>query len=365
MTGLAGNDPARVRAFVDLCQDHDSRDLVANLSTRVERMEIAGLSFPLTVNDGAPTCYICHPTAGYIDYALEEMRNFASHPLVRAPLSVLIRAARPLVRASGLDRQVQVNNWLFSTNPAPALDPPAALALRDTLLARFPGRAILLRSLNPMADAATMKALRLAGFRMLPARQVYLFTDPARARVTGDMRRDRALLAGTTLRRVGNEGFTAADYTTCAKLYADLYLRKYSALNPAYTPAFLQGMHRAGLLHLEGLREGRDLVAFTAFFASGRTLTQPLVGYDTSRPVKEGLYRMMMQIGRDHAAQRGLFFNCSAGAAGFKRLRGGVPVIEYTAAYVGHLPLPRRLATRAMEALLRGIGVPLMERFEL
>ncbi len=365
MTGLASNDPARVSAFVGLCQAHDSRDLVGNLATRMEQLEVAGLSFPLTVNDGAATCYICHPTTGYIDYALEETRNFAEHPALRAPLSALIRAARPLVRGSGLDRQVQVNNWLFSTNPVPALDPAAAGALRDALLARFPGHAILLRSLNPMADAATMKALGLAGFRLLPARQVYLFTDPAGAKPTGDMRRDRTLLGKTPLQRVGNAEFTEADYPVCIQLYADLYLRKYSALNPAYTPIFLREMHRAGLLHLEGLRDGSALVAFTAFFASGRTLTQPMVGYDTARPVKEGLYRMMMQIGRDHAAQRGLFFNCSAGAAGFKRLRGGVPVIEYTAAYVRHLPLPRRLATRAMEAILRGIGVPLMERFEL
>jgi hypothetical protein len=362
---LATNDPDKVARFVALFPR--PTEMIANLQTRVEAYHAAGRHFPLTVNDGPPTCYICCPTVAYIDYGLEETRNFAAHPALRAATSALIRAARPLLRASGMDRQVQVNNWLFSTNPVPLLTRPTVAALRDELTARFPAHALILRSLNPLADPETMAALRAEGFRLLPSRQIYILSGlTPGTRPNQDLRRDRALLRRTPHTRVGNDGFTDADYPRCAQLYADLYLRKYTPLNPDYTAAYIQGMHLSGLMKLEGLRAANgELVAVTGLFENGRTLTQPIVGYDTSRPQAEGLYRLVMQIARDHAAAHGLFFNCSAGAPRFKRNRGGIPVIEYTAVYLRHLPLPRRIAARVIEGLLTRIGVPLLKRFEL
>ncbi|MDQ2067830.1 GNAT family N-acetyltransferase [Xinfangfangia sp. CPCC 101601] len=367
MTAQAHNRPEDVAAFVALFQRHGTPALVANLETRLQVVQSGGLSFPLSLNDGAETCYICNPTSGYIDYALEETRHFARNPFLRAACMGLIRAARPFVKASGLDRQVQINNWLFSTNPVPALSVAQAVDLRDQLSSTFKTHAILLRSLNKLADAETIAALQTAGFDLLPARQVYIFSDISPDRPhSPNMRRDRLHLQRCPFPRVGNEDFTEEDYPVCAQLYADLYLRKYTPLNPDYTALYIQEMHRAGLLELAGFRDetGR-LIAVTGLFASGRTLTQPIVGYDTSRPMREGLYRLIMQVARDHAAERGMFFNCSAGAAAFKRHRGGIPVIEYTAVYTRHLPRRQRWATALMRQLLTRIGVPLLQRFRL
>ncbi|MER8674752.1 GNAT family N-acetyltransferase [Mesorhizobium sp. C386A] len=361
------NNPREVEAFVQLFNEVPVRDLVRNLTVAVEALEIAGRFFPLTLNDRseAPNCYVCCPSSAYIDYAIDETRNFVSSPMLQRAIRMLIGLCAPLVRMSGLDHQVQVNNWLYSTNPVPLLDRNAVAAIRDDLTARFPDRAVLIRSLNEIADPSTIAALKAEGFRMLAARQIYIFAGRGSA-MTNDMKRDRKRLRTTPFERVGNGDFTEADYARAEALYRMLYLDKYTPLNPHYTARYIGETHRRGILQLAGLRRpGGELVAVAALSQNGRTLTQPIVGYDTSLPVSEGLYRMMMAIAQDHAMAHGLFFNMSAGAAAFKRLRGAVATVEYNAVYAGHLRRRQRAAVRIMEFVLAKIGVPLLRRFEL
>ena len=160
--------------------------------------------------------------------------------------------------------------------------------------------------------------------------------------------------------------FSPADYKRAADLYNMLYLEKYTALNPQYTASYLAQAHQIDMLKITGLR-GSDgtLDGVIGLFENGETLTVPIMGYDTTKPQKLGLYRMLNVIGHDHAVTKGLFYNMSAGAAAFKRNRGAKPVIEYSAVYVEHLNLRARAATGIVKALLDWIGTPLLKRFEL
>ncbi len=98
------NKPAKVEAFVSLFNEMTVRDLIANLKTKVETLDVGGRIFPLTLNDAddAPNCYICCPTSAYIDYAMDEARNFAAHPLLKRALNALISACAPLVRMTSV-----------------------------------------------------------------------------------------------------------------------------------------------------------------------------------------------------------------------------------------------------------------------
>lgn len=80
-------------------------------------------------------------------------------------------------------------------------------AIRGTLTKLHPDRAIILRSLNKMADTATITALRISGFHMLPARVVYIAAALAGAAPSNNMKHDRQLLHKCRYQVVGNDGF--------------------------------------------------------------------------------------------------------------------------------------------------------------
>lgn len=363
------NTPQKVAAFVECFKTHSMQTFIANLTTEIEQLDIGGIVFPISINAGnlRKNCYICDPITGYVDYALDETRNFFEHPILRTVVKSIISVSAPMVRMTGLDNIVIVNNWLLSTNPVPRLSSQIAAELVNRLTEKYPDKIIAMRSLNTIADPHSISVLKAQGFRMLPSRQVYIFSDNNRKQdLSSNMRFDKKLLRKTSYSRVANDQFHESDYQRCIDLYNMLYLVKYTPLNPQYTECYLRYMHQKGLIELEGLRDRNGiLVAVTGLFANGNTLTQPIVGYDTSLPLREGLYRMVMAIGQNYASQNGLFFNMSAGAAEFKRYRRALPAIEFMAVYDRHLPRRQRASLQALETLLTKIGVPLLERFEL
>ncbi len=358
---------ASAQAFAALHADGPTQDYVVNIDAKIEAIELGGLPFPVVVNRvGRENAWVSSPLTTYSGYALEEARRLLPKALAW-PLARVIGTADRWLGGTGFDHAVSINNWLLSTNLYPSTDGIDFAALRKTLKARWPDQAIWFRSLNFVQHADWLHALASAGFELVPSRQVYLFHDIERCAADHqNLRRDLKLLQSTPLERVDGSTFGDADFAATEALYAQLYIDKYSKLNPRYTAAFLKAWHRAGLLELTGFRDRSDrLCAVIGIFAQGSLLTAPIVGYDTAWPRAAGLYRLLMAHVLKTTMDRGGTLNLSAGAAHFKRLRGGTPAIEYSAVLSEHLPPSTRRALRILRTLTTRLGVPIMQRLQL
>lgn len=357
---------ARARAFARIHATTPSTAFASNLHTQIETLTAGDVVFPVTVNYAqADNAWVCSPHTTYGDYALEEAIRYAPRRLSPA-LDLLGRGSAAWLRSAQIDRAVAINNWLLSTNLYPPLQ---AVPLASTLLqalARWPDHAIWLRSLNDLEHRDWLVECERLGFALIPSRQVYLFHDVARlARERHNLKVDLKLAAKQP-GRARNGDIVDADYPRIAELYERLYIDKYSRCNPRYNAEFMRQWHRAGLLEFDGYRdEAGRLLCIAGQFRQCHALTTPIVGYDTALPQRMGLYRLLTACTFEHAIASGFDINFSAGAAGFKRLRGGVPSIEYSAVYMRHLPRPTRRVLAIISALTRRIGVPIMRRFEL
>ncbi len=358
---------ARAEAFVARHAASPTTHYIRNVDARVDALRVDGVTLPVCENrPDIGNAWVVSPLTTYRDYALEEIDCIGPRA-VAAPLRALAQAAGGWLRRARLDDAVSVNCWLVSTNSYPDLDAAHIARIADAARARWPHQAIWFRSLNVPHDRVWLTALRAAGATLVPSRQVYLFDDIDRhARARSDLRRDLALLRRSGMQRLHVEALDADDHARIAVLYAMLYLDKYSRLNPDYTSALIAGWHRDGLLDLHGLRDAAGtLIAAVGMLRFGNLVTAPIVGYDTSLPQRLGLYRLLTATVLEVARRDDGIVNLSAGVPHFKRQRGGVGAIEYSAVLADHLPAARRRALHALGAVTRCIGVPFMRRYRL
>ena len=357
----------RLRAYVEAFARDGSARLVANLRTTVRVLCASDWALPVTINEADyDNTYVCSPYTAYAPYAKEELRLIDS-TVARRVLGLVASAAGVMLKSARINRIVHVNNWMLSTNLYPAEVKLPVADIADFLALQFPDHFICFRSLNAWSNAELMAHCRAAGGRLLASRQVYCYERLAETwAATPNAHEDRRLLARTGYRVVPHEELGEADYARMAELYRLLYIEKYSQHNPVFTAAYLCLCHRARVMTFFGLR-GSDgvLDSVLGLFIADGLVTAPIVGYETKRDRRLGLYRLLMTLVYEFALKEGHRINLSSGAAEFKRLRGGQPVIEYSAMFDRHLSPGRRSAVRALAAVVNGLGVPLMRRLKL
>lgn len=344
-----------------------SQHWVSNVECHLDVFGCQDFVFPATVNYTEwNNSYVCSPYTAFVSYAREELAKLKS-PLLEKALGHLITGLALLLRKANINRVVHINNWLLSTNLYPNWKGEGAETLHQSLRKKYPDHVLIFRSLNQKTNSELLKRLGQLGYRLLPSRQVYMF-DARRSnlRQPKNYQRDIDLLHKTNYQVVTHQEFLESDFPRVVDLYNQLYLDKYSQHNPAFSESLIRLWHQHGILQMTGLRgsSGR-LEGVVGIWERDGITTVPLVGYEMSIPQTIGLYRMLMAIAIEDAHRRSILLNLSAGAAHFKRLRGGEPELEYSAVYYAHLPWSKAVAWRVLDLLLSNLAAPLMRYFQL
>ncbi len=348
-------------------------DKINNVSTGMTLLDTGKHIFPVSINNGDErphNSYVVSPLTAYTAYAEYELNQLA-RPWLAWPLGKLIKIVGRHLQHRSIDRIVQINNWLLSTNLYPAQWQGEDLQeITHLMVNHFPDHAIGFRSLNGFSNPQLLKRLSDFGYISIPSRQVYLF-DGRAGRNAAFLSHHNTQMDATLLRRTDYQIVTASelkddDYPRLEHLYNLLYLDKYCPLNPQFSAEWLRRGQRDGWLELTALRTAEGSIdAVLGWFSQDDILTAPMVGYDTALPQKKGLYRLITQLCLQATVERQCLLNFSSGAAHFKRLRGGQAEIEYSMVYVSHLSPQRQRIWRVLGSLLQWIGVPLMQRLKL
>jgi hypothetical protein len=357
----------RDQNWLNLLYSCPSQCLIKNVRTRWAKLNIGNAALPLTINEAEyDNAFVCSTYSGCILYSRSEIRLLRNW-LLRMSLHSLVTAMSLPLRIAKIDRVISVNNWLLTTNLYPQLDLSLISPMTQLLIGHFPEHAITFRSLNARTNGSLIEKLKAEGYLLAPSRQVYFFDGNA-----GDYLRrsnsgyDQRLLESTSYRVDDHTRISPQDASRIEALYRMLYIDKYSPHNPQVTAAMLEEMRKRRLLTMWGLRNADgQLDGIVGMFEREGVMTVPLVGYDTSLPQSLGLYRLLMAIMLREAAGQRWLLNLSSGAASFKRLRGGEPSLEYTAVYCQHLPRPRRMVWHSLAGMLRHVGGPILQKFEL
>ena len=308
-------DPSLAAQYVRALAEHGPQALITNAASQPYVMTYGEHSFPITLEDGEfGHTYVTSPHSAYVLYARDEIDIIgmrAGRTAAKGVLGVL----DALLRSLRLNRTVHLDNWLLSTNLHGEWQGEGLHEMRKVLTDRFPDRFVILRSLDAWSCPALLEAARRDGWVLLPSRQIWVTDDLRRDwKKRNNTQNDRRALKKSGFSVDEPESLTLAEAERIAQLYYQLYVGRYSAINPIFTPRFIETAARIGLLHFRLVRAvDGTILAASGMRSAGGIATVPLLGYDLGRPQTEGLYRIASYLATDWAMERGLRFNGSAG----------------------------------------------------
>lgn len=321
----------------DLFHNRASQELISNISCGVDLHISSDMAVLVGVNTSTENSYVSSLFGAYVSYPIEELALIKDEYSRKTAYAVL-KALGLVFKLIRIDSAVFVGNFFISTNFFPKKFGSTISQLLPSMVEKYSNSYICIRSLNSKKNIELISELNRAKWTMLPARIVYLFdySDIENRKRKNHYKNDMKLLLKTNLTEKSS-GFGPYDYEKMQKLYEALYIEKHSNQNPKFSAKFIELSHRCEFLEIYAFYEGNEMIAFIAMFQMDGVLSTPMLGYDTSMPQEFGLYRILCAKLHQLATQRGLDINFSSGAGEFKKLRGGVAALEYTAIYTKHL----------------------------
>lgn len=316
-------------------------------------------AIPLVVSKGRRgNASILSPTAHYLDYPLLEMGRHSSG-LRRSFYATLGVPWKGMFRATSFDRVVYVNHWLLNGSPPLRLSAGELARLIEEIRTKYPEHALIFSTIVPALTPNLSGTLSSLGGRAVQSRIVHILDTSAP--LPGTSKRgirekrnvDRRLHESRLPDRVTDSHALLPHAERMHELYGQLYLTRYTPMNPQYTEEFFRMVLESGEFQASGWFDGGRLEAFNIRLLRDGINHTSICGYDTSAPKKKGLFRLLAAEDMLGAGEYDVV-NWGGGNASFKKFRGAEPALEYDIVFDGHLAARRRFPWRVVQEL-RGL----------
>lgn len=337
---------------------------IDNIHTKMGVLKIDDVVLPITVNEAEySNSYVCSPYSFYISYAKESLDVLSKAWLCNV-MNVVLSGLGIVFKQCQINKVVAVNNWLYSTNLYPQIEPRQLERAEAYLRESFPDYAIVFRSVDPYTSPVCYNTLWNAGCEYIATRQIYLIEPHTSTLMDSRLfKSDLKLLKNSGYEIIKNEELTEEDIPRLLNLYRDLYIDKYSELNPKFNENFLRLVLRNELLHLRALKRDGVLDGVVGYMVRDGKMYCPFFGYDKRVPKEQSLYRLLSTVLMLEAYEKHLFFHQSSGASMYKTIRKAVGRIEYTAVFTHHLSSQRQLPWALLANLYNSVGKFYMKRY--
>jgi hypothetical protein len=346
---------------------------VANADCEVRQIDIGQHALPATrlQHEHPDASYVASARSAWLRYPQHEAGRLLGNGWAwagRLASAALLSPCSLLIHKAGLHNAAMLGNHLLSTNLHPDWGLKELLQLQEQAISIYPQQPLILRNICPQLTPKLAQALQREQWQLVPARMVYL-CDPSQQEVKqhNHVKRDAKLLAGKDMEVLGPQDIHSSDLPALRELFRQLFIHKYSRLNPDFTPAFFELCLETGFLQLHALRYQGKMAGVLGIYEQDfghcqRWVTTPLIGYDLALAQELGLHRRLMALLLQQAQQKKAGLHYSSGAASFKKARGGQAQLEYCAIYSRHLGGLRHRANIWFAKLLNDIAPRILAR---
>lgn len=109
-------DGQYAKKFLVPCIKNSASFYIDNVQTDLKILSIDNLVLPITINNKEyNNSYVVSPYTHYVTYSKEELKEL-KNPLLEVILKSILSILGIFLRTTKINKVVQVNNWLLSTN---------------------------------------------------------------------------------------------------------------------------------------------------------------------------------------------------------------------------------------------------------
>lgn len=309
----------------------------------------------------------------YGPYARRELDLVGANCITKPIYSIGSKTLEVLLYMAGIEGGIFINNWLIATNiHTNNFDISTILDTIQQLKTNNPTNLpFIVRSLTHKLNSNLIKDLLDNDFLIIPTRQVWIIDNIGSVEWLShkDVKRDIKLESDAIKNSdwIIARDFSEADWDRTVYLYNKLYREKYPEYNPAYTKEFFKAASLSGWMNLKGIRyhNENDLSGIVGVIERDNIYATPVLGYDTSKPQKLGLYRRLQLQAFNTTNSTGGILHCSGGAGLFKKQRGAISQVEFAAIYTKDMNALQLKSIKLLSKMLELIAVPYLEQHVL